>query len=337
MAESCISRLAFPRGLQKQFITRCLTKLDTPLYDIAQRLGISVRTLMDWRREKFLISQSAARLLSKKSGIPIPKNAHIKKAFWSVKKAAKKGGRAVYKKYGRVGGSETERLKSWYEWWNTKGKFNHYPIFEKLPIREPKKSAALAEFVGIILGDGGITKHQVTITLHHIDDKAYGKFVAKLIKNLFGITPSIYHSVKYSVNNYVVSRSRLVEFCTQKLGLKMGNKVKHQIDIPSWIKENRKFYIACVRGLVDTDGSVFTHRYKVNKKQYAYKKLDFCSMSAPLRNSVYSILKEIELHPRLKRNKIVRLNSIRDMERYFSIVGTHNPKHLKRYTATPIL
>jgi len=27
----------------------------------------------------------------------------------------------------------------------------------------------------------------------------------------------------------------------------------------------------------------------------------------------------------------VRLEGIADMQKYFSLVGTHNPKHLKRY------
>lgn len=337
MAESINSRLLFPQGKQRQFVSACIVEINSPLQEIATFLGVSVRTLMDWRREKFLITTSAAEKLSKKAHIPLPKNSISKDPFWYAKKGAQKGGLAVYKKYGRVGGSPEHRKAKWQEWWDKEGKFKEMPVFEKLSIHEPEESETLAEFVGIVLGDGGITERQVTITLHHEDDKEYGDFVQKMIMELFGVQPSIYHSTKYSVNNYVVSRSKLVEFCVQKLGLHIGHKIRQQVDMPEWIKKNKAFQRACVRGLVDTDGSVFTHRYKVGGKQYSYKKIDYTSLSRPLLKSAYEVLKRNGIHARPHRGKSLRIDSIEDMKKYFQIIGTHNPKHLKRYCATPIL
>lgn len=60
-----------------------------------------------------------------------------------------------------------------------------------------------------------------------------------------------------------VSRSELVKFC-KDIGLVIGHKIEQKIDVPDWIKKNEKYFRACLRGLVDTDGCVFTHRYKVN-------------------------------------------------------------------------
>jgi hypothetical protein len=199
------------------------------------------------------------------------------------------------------------------------------------PIQKPKFSENLAEFVGIMLGDGGISQRQVTITLHSEDDKEYGKFVINLIKKLFNVPVGIHYDKKCLAVDFVISRSKLVRFCIERLGLKKGNKIKQRIDIPDWIKRNQQYAIACVRGLLDTDGCVFIHCYKSNNKWYAYKKLSFTSYSEPLRNSVFCILKNLKLKPRLAQRKDVRLDSQEDMKRYFKIFGSHNPKNLKKY------
>jgi len=185
-----------------------------------------------------------------------------------------------------------------------------------------------------MMGDGGITANQVTITLNCFDEKIYSKFVVALIRRLFGVTSSVYLDIKDSVLNIVVSRTNLVDFCVSQ-GLVIGNKVRKQIDIPDWIKKEEDFKVACVRGLVDTDGSVFTHRYKVNGKYYAYKKLAFTSLSFPLLSSVYQILKDKGLGPRIMRNKDVRIENVAGVKKYFQIFGSHNPKHIRRYKTWP--
>ena len=42
-----------------------------------------------------------------------------------------------------------------------------------------------------------------------------------------------------------------------ELGLKPGNKIKSQTTIPKWIWKSDELLKACVRGLIDTDGSVY--------------------------------------------------------------------------------
>jgi hypothetical protein len=198
-------------------------------------------------------------------------------------------------------------------------------------IQHPLHSADFAEFAGILLGDGGLTKYQLTITLNHIEEREYMEFVIELIEKLFGVEAAIYHRPDFSVFNIVISRRELIIFCTENLGINVGDKIKQQIDIPSWIENNETFSIACMRGLFDTDGSVVLHRYSVGGKQYCYKKLEFCSMSPPLRKSVYDILYKLDMHPRIAREKSVWLDSQKDVKRYFEAIGSHNPKHLKRY------
>jgi len=270
-------------------------------------------------------------LFCKQTHIKPPSNIVLQDRYWYVHKGAHKGGFATLKKYGVIGGNQQHRKRCWYKWWELKGKYKTHAIHAPKPFRKPRHSEELAEFVGIMLGDGGISQYQITVTLHSQDDKKYGIFVNSLIQKLFDVPVGEYRSKKDLTISYVVSRTALVGFCIEELGLKQGDKVRQQVDVPLWIKRNKKYSIACVRGLIDTDGSVFTHRYKVGGTWYSYKKLSFTNHSKPLLSFVYDVCKKRGLHPRLARSKDVRIDSVESMNRYFQIIGSHNPKHLKRY------
>lgn len=56
----------------------------------------------------------------------------------------------------------------------------------------------------------------------------------------------------------------------------------------------------------------------------------FTNYSKPLLKSAYRILKDLEFTPVIN-TKRVYLHKYADIDRYFKEVGTHNPKHLKKY------
>jgi len=322
-------RAFLPKGQQRKFIKKILLRI--PIKEAAKLCNLSERTIRDWRRELFSMDYKAIQKLCKKTNVPLPKNIRTKNRYWYTSIGSPAGGIAVFKKYGRIGGNPEYRKKKWYEWWEREGRYKTNFITFVKPIQKPSYSEKLAEFAGIILGDGGINQRQVVITLHRKDDKEYSKFIVSLIKKLFNVPVGTCDRKESLATNYIVSRSELVRFCTEKLGLKKGNKVKQQVDIPNWIKQNKQYAIACVRGLVDTDGCVFNHRYKVKARWYSYKKLSFTSYSRPLRESVFNILKNNGLNPRLAQDKDIRIDSIEDMKKYFKTFESHNPKHLRKY------
>ena len=168
MVESFMEkRVIFPSGGQRRFLYRVKDILNFSWEEIANLLQISSRALTDWKREKFSMSYGALKLLSKKSKITKPHDIKIESPFWYVSKGARKGGLVVYKKYGHIGGDQEFRKKKWREWWEREGKYKNNLIANlSLPIKKPRKSKELAEFVGIILGDGGISQYQITITFH---------------------------------------------------------------------------------------------------------------------------------------------------------------------------
>ncbi|MBU3934446.1 hypothetical protein KKC00_00530 [Patescibacteria group bacterium] len=325
-------RVIFPKNKQRLFLLQVISKLNIPFSKLAERLNIHPRTLNDWKREKYSMPLPAINEISKLAKIKRPTNIEVKKPFWNNSDSAKIGASVVLKKYGRIGGDPKYAKEKWYEWWNKEGKYKKIGcITGPLPIKIPSFSKSLAEFVGITLGDGGISKSQLTVSMNSIDDKTYGRFVARLIYKNFGAKPSIYLRKNSRAMNIVVSRKKLVNFCHEKLGLKIGNKLKQGLDIPKWIIGNNEFEKACVRGLVDTDGCIFTERHRIKNKVYGYKRINFVSMSPALRRSVFNILNRLDLCPKMRNNRSVQIEDRDKITEYFKIIGTNNPKHEKRF------
>lgn len=329
-------RARFPKGIQKDFLDSVQRALCVTQDELAEIAGISLRTFTDWKREKNTLLLKTAQSLSRKSNVPLPNGLSILRPYWHTKQAGAVGAKAVLKKYGRLGGKADAWRRKWSKWWEEKGRLlNASPVGRAKTFSKPKRSAELAEFIGIVLGDGSISKTQVVITLHSVDDESYARYVRASIKKLFAVVPGTFaHKTARAMSIYI-SRSGLVEWLVGAQGLKVGNKVKQQVDVPAWIKDRLSFSVACVRGLMDTDGCVFHHTYTVKGKKYTYTKLHFTSASLPLVYFVYETFSRLGLHPRLARKdgeiREVRLDSKEDMRRYFTRVGTHNPKFLKRW------
>jgi len=139
----------------------------------------------------------------------------------------------------------------------------------------------LAEMIGIILGDGSLYEPTLTnshytlkIALNKIDEDEYVKYVIALIRKLFGVKPKLdtYKKGK-GITLYINSKSLVEQL--KLIGLKTGNKVKNQVSIPDlinknliWIKNHQKEWkikysplvISCLKGLFDTDGSVYVRK-----------------------------------------------------------------------------
>ncbi|MFX0182816.1 MAG: LAGLIDADG family homing endonuclease [Candidatus Hodarchaeota archaeon] len=122
------------------------------------------------------------------------------------------------------------------------------------------------EFIGILLGDGHLSKYTIDISLSNENPK-YITYVSKLIKKLFD----------YDVKSYKPKHKKLIHFRIHsillvqeliRLGLKCGNKVTQQVGVPNWIQNNTSYSIACVRGLIDTDG--YLYRDERTSKNYTW-------------------------------------------------------------------
>lgn len=332
MAERHISEYVILKlGAQQAFIEEVMEKSGLGASELAERLIVSGRSVRDWRREKCKMSLDTVKQLARVGGIKMPGDIALYDRQEQLRRASVLGGRAMVAKYGRVGGDEQKRKDAWRTWWSSEGKYKPSKIlYKRKSIRFPRESAKVAEFFGIVMGDGGISPRQITVTLHSETDKEFAGYYAGLCYELFGVRPTVSKVKSSKALVVVISRTDLVQWC-HTLGLPIGNKIKQGLDVPKWIKRNPAYARACLRGLVDTDGSVFKHKYRVGGKQYEYKKLDFCTLSSALLKSAYIIFRANGMSPYVRPGKILRLESQKDVARYFKIIGTSNPKHLRRY------
>lgn len=194
----------------------------------------------------------------------------------------------------------------------------------------PLYSERLAEFVGIMLGDGGISRGQITVTLGYSTDKEYGKYVIKLIRKLFHYKASTYRSTDKDVLRIRASGVNLVKNLLT-LGLVEGNKIKQQFDIPSWIQQKAEYIRACIRGMIDTDGCVHRKvRRERNGIEYRSIGITFSSYSNPLQISLIKLFNSLGFKVAIS-GKTIYLCGKEQVRRYVKEIGFSNPKHMTRY------
>src|SRR6185437_15520670 len=99
----------------------------------------------------------------------------------------------------------------------------------------PNESTLLSEFLGIVIGDGGINNGwQVVISLNALKDASYAEYVSQVIKKLFNLTPAIRKRPNQNTLVVVATSTSLVDFLISK-GAVRGNKIAQQITAPQWI------------------------------------------------------------------------------------------------------
>ncbi len=295
---------------------------------MAELCGVSSRTVSYWKGGEYTIPERHARQLIALVGGRVLAEAWLLPDWWNNNDAGKKGAIAQVAVHGPLGTLEGRRLggSNSYE----RRKNAPKDIFTPNIILEPRNTAALAELIGVLIGDGCVTKYQVSIATSSLVDYEYAQFVAQLIEQLFNVRPSLFKMKNSNCVNITVSSLRMVEFLVQK-GIIRGNKLRQGLDIPDWVLRDDLFKEACLRGIFDTDGCIFQERHKINGKTYSYPRMAFVSMSRPLRESIRNALFDLGFEPKIRNNRSVNFERFTDITKYFKIVGSSNPKHISRF------
>lgn len=195
----------------------------------------------------------------------------------------------------------------------------------------PPESISLAEFFGVIFGDGGINSSwQLVISLNSESDFVYSRYISQLLRDLFNLEPTISKRLGKELS-IVCSSVNLVDFLVG-MGAVKGNKIRQQFGIPDWILGNKDYEKAFVKGLVDTDGCLFINHHKVSGR--IYKNIGFCftSFSNPLLRNVGEILRSSGLKPHIAYHKgRIHLYSYKAVIEYLNIFGTSNPRIMNKY------
>jgi len=324
-------RVKFLKGKQSDFLNRIRVGSNIEWLDIAKACRVQMRTLFDWRRDKYQMGGAALRLLRKKYRLSIPK-IEILPENWNLRNAARLGAIRRNELYGNPGtpagrkkGGTVSALK-----------FRNDPEFAKkvgFKLRKhiiyPQKSSLLAELIGILLGDGSINEHQVRIYNNNKTDRDYAYFIKRIISNLFKIPTTITVRDK---NTIIVTASskNLVDYLVD-CGMKKGDKILNGADVPEWILKDKEFSKSCLRGLMDTDGGIYFHNHITKGIIYRHMGLCFTSHSKTLLNSVHKMFLGLNLNCKIAGGRHIFIYDRKEVGKYMQIIGSHNSKHIKRF------
>lgn len=312
-------------------VTQAIQKIGS-LKKLSETLGYSTRTLKDWSKGLFSIPEPAFNKLTALSGKKISSFAPTYlNDFWHIQNAGRMGGFARLKKYGNFGTPEGRR-KGGLQSIRTHNKLR--TGFKQLKrVATPTKTEALAELLGVMFGDGHLAQYQASVTTNSKTDFEHALFIVQQFQKIFSLTARLR---THKVKNYLtitVSSRRLV-ILLSKLGMPIGNKIEHHLTIPPWINQTKRFQRAFIRGLFDTDGCVYADKHTINNKCYIHMGWTITSYADTLIAGIVKLLGELGYSPTHRNSqRSVFLRKQKEVIKYFNEVGSHNPKHLARFTA----
>lgn len=97
-----------------------------------------------------------------------------------------------------------------------------------------------------------------------------------------------------------------------------GSKITQGVSIPTWIKERKEYVVPCLRGLFETDGSIYVDR--------GYPMAMFANACEPLAHDVAEALTTLGFRPRIyrvdknRRRAIYRVRLSRNVPEFVTLV-----------------
>lgn len=284
-------RIKFKKGLQTKFLEEIKDRSGLSWEILAKELNICTNTLsFFWRNEKSTIPVSFARKLLELG--PFKKWENIEKD-WIEKILSKNWGQDL------------------------SGEKN------KKEIMVPKYSVDLAEFFGVILGDGHLTRKTLILAGNSFEESHY-VYLSKKVKVLFGIGSKIFKIKDQNSMQLRVNSTELIKFLINQ-GFVLGDKIKNKESLPRWIFKDKKFVYGALRGMFDTDGGIY-------QKQKGYKRavIEFQTKSPYIRKDLFELIEKGGFKPS-KSDGNVRIQNQEEVLRFFQLIGSANPKNIIRF------
>lgn len=187
------------------------------------------------------------------------------------------------------------------------------------------KTKEFAEFYGIMLGDGCIFSNNKGFAISGdkiLDENYFKEYIKNSIHNLFGVSPALYISKKYRSMNCVLYSKSISEYLI-KLGFPKGLKSSGKLEIPKFILNDKKLSSHCLRGIMDTDGSLSAHP---NSKIMIHLSIT----NGGLRNCVQKGLKKLGIKGGVF-NKGIMIYGKDKIKKFHNEIGFSNYKNILKY------
>jgi len=160
-----------------------------------------------------------------------------------------------------------------------------------------KNKSLQAYVIGLAIGDGNLSNPNERVTRLRItcDDK-YPLLTKRIINSLQLLFPQNKVSVseiKKGCSDISVYSNHLEKVLGWEA--KKGSKFLQKVSIPGWIKENNKYKINCLRGLIETDGCIYYDR--------GYKMMIFTTIIPKLAKDFFEIIDSLGFKAHLYKIK----------------------------------
>ncbi len=214
-------------------------------------------------------------------------------------------------------------------------------------------SPEIAEIMGAFIGDGWIEsdKNAIYITGSPTEDRSYYEtYLAPLFsKNFTLVTPK---NFKYWGVFGITSYKKEVIEKAINLGFQTGPKALIA-EIPKEVLQakNREVIVALIRGIFDTDGCFWCDKSRTKtssewKRTYNYQpQLGISSCSKTLLEQIQFLLNKLGIESKIRKKTKKGFKNGRnnqesyglevrkrdEIEKWFRIIGTKNPRHITRY------
>lgn len=252
--------------------------------EFGDSFGVSAHTLRhDWRKDADSIPLSVAQKLDEMSKIDLDFKT---KSAWH---GQKKGGR----KSGMRG-----NIPSW--------------------------NVEFAELYGALLGDGCVYSNfnSFCITGNADLDEEYIGYLSDLCNSVFNIDPKIHFQSEETVVRLTLNSRKIARFLIDT-GFPLGKKKNKDFSPPENLFENKKFLSACVRGLFDTDGGIYSH-------PNSGIMLDITAKNSSLLGFLEKASESLDL-PLNRTNGRLQLYGEYKVDRFLEEIGSSNSRNIKRY------
>ena len=147
--------------------------------------------------------------------------------------------------------------------------------------------------IGLAIGDGNLSNPNGRATRLRITcDKKYPLLLQQIVNSLQKLLPDNKVNVVDRKENYAdvsVFSNHLEKIVGWQDG--RGSKFIQRVSIPNWIKQNKGYKVNCLRGLIETDGSIYFDR--------GYKMMMFTTIIPKLAKDVYEMIISLGFSPHL--------------------------------------
>ncbi|MDA4134822.1 MAG: hypothetical protein OK441_04565 [Thaumarchaeota archaeon] len=196
---------------------------------------------------------------------------------------------------------------------------------------------AVAELAGIFAGDGTLYRTstgQVLEIRGASEERAYN---VRTVKPLFDLVTGIDATLtrRSYRNGCRIGHLAGIRCCKKEvrvifhdiLGFPIGDKCK-TVEVPRMILREKQAWVDYVRGLFDTDGSIYLT--KTGKGRAKHPVASICSSADRHKAQLHLILLRLGFANWIERER-VSTGGWSTVDRFFQVVRPHNPKHLRRF------